>query len=388
MQTTKRIKRKSQTTKRIKRRSIVIALIIGALFLASFPIWSYAAPSDQPSGFVISGISIPSDIAGYHVVFAQNAGDGPCLTAPELDLSARSSSIESFLSSDSNQISSIRQALHDLNLPGNINIGFVGPGVSRDSLIETKKQYNDATASGCPKLSTLNSVLSDKNQSIGTRTDVNAQSVYMLAPWVGSNQDSPSGYSALVNNIYTNTGSNRLIQSGLAFFQASQPNGIAAGGNVVWADDVNSLYAHAFGITYTVGHSYWFTNSYSSSSWWACGEDITVGISTYKCQALTDNGTYVIADRDTSVWAENANSSNNSWYTGFDYPWYAWGAQYYISGTGYVWSGDSHQIGTAQNSPCQISWATDTVSGITGDLINGDTANFNVNSNSKLPMAC
>lgn len=177
----------------------------------------------------------------------------------------------------------------------------------------------------------------------GNYTNDNAQSVYLGAPLSVGNSQDQYGYSALLNNVLTDTG--RFLQNGFLFSGGN--------GSAVYTDDNYSYSPQYYSMYFNAGDTYWTDITYTSGAWWMCEEDIAYPSLTYTC--IPDNsitGTNLAPDPNTSVWAENANVGG-SWYQGFSSPWRAWGAMIYINGVGQNWSSEHHHTSDA----CSTSWS-------------------------------
>ncbi|MBI4312891.1 MAG: hypothetical protein HY681_14095 [Chloroflexi bacterium] len=356
---------------RTKRKLLAVLGVV--LILLVMTTLSAPSPGAAGSGFVINGVELPARIAGYEVAAVVTPADSRCVVQSEIFLVGSDPTIEAFLEGPGPK--RIEAVLGKLGLNKDVSFGVSGPGISKESWRESLPRfYSDMERLDCPRLNVNNPWITDVNDSIGGSTNVNAQSVHLLAPMVGAGQ---SKYSNFLNNVRTNT--NQLIQAGFLFPRGT---GGPGAGRIVWTDTQHGLVAQTLlpDDKYAAGHDYWFTISYTSGTWWACGDDTTGSPSIYHCEPSSATGNYVVPDPATAVFFENYNT-NTGWYEGFTNPTIAYGAAYYINGAHNLWTSDSRWIHPCNNAPR----VPDTIGAVTGWLENGGAAAFHLE---KVPLGC
>jgi len=251
-----------------------------------------------------------------------------------------------------------------------VTFSVSGPAASKETISKTilsslERQRNH----GCPTSSLLGttsvkqpSFSMARNDAPYYYSDVNAQSVVLTAPTMGSWQTDHSGF---MNSGRTDA--DKALKAGLGF---------ELGRNLP-----RTLFEDKDGtrdftsVTGWSGHDYYFSVTYTSGEWQGCAQDRYD--SAYQCLPSTTPGTRLVWHTDTSVFAENWNT-NSDWTAGFTNPWVAREARYYRNGTPYQWDTESHLIG----SVC-TSYPPDTIGAITGELSYDGTAQYHIE---KIPL--
>jgi hypothetical protein len=364
--------------------ALMVFLVVSA-FVASSTVEAYTPSQDQ---FSPSKFNIPDTIGDFRVIAVLNEDNFLCLMPGEkrLVLQAVEPSAEGVINSI--QKVQVEQVLEGNNLSEYSSWGWdiIGPGITRGEYISQLQQsYRLFRKEGCLKLGGLAPTSSKpdgaeikvfpphqgfavvQDTDAGKFADVNAQSVYLVAPAVGTRQEQNSG---LLNNVMTDSG-DYFLQDGFAFWKDSA-------GQVIWTDTSVGLYAQPFNIAYKVGNPYWMTITYSFGTWWQCAEDVT-NLSTYVCHAEPNGtGTHLKLDVNTSIFAENWNPNKN-WFQGFSPLMQAYGAAIYINGIGQSWSSQD----TWTEDACFRLYPPRSV--ISGSLVNGGTVNF---VTAQIPLYC
>ena len=185
---------------------------------------------------------------------------------------------------------------------------------------------------------------------------------------MGSHDD----WSAALNNVKTDE--NDFIQSGFILKEDDE--------RIVWTDYEHSLGAQEFeDVPYYTSTQYYFSNTYTSSTWWLCAGNNSNLDEEYECQESDETeGTELQDHLSTNVFFENANT-NSDWDSGFPSTISATDAKIYRDGTGYDWTLEDRLTGdNCAGGGYPVSGAMGTTS-----LKDGGTGTWTM---SGIPLAC
>jgi hypothetical protein len=366
----------------MSRKRLFLMLMVAAVTTSILVIGGFSSGNTNPVGS--TSLDIPDTILSHEVVYAKTQENSVCYfgNRPKLILKTHEETLEAFL--DSSTPTQIRAELERLGLAGKLNLSFVGPSVSTDEILMRVQRANEINAiDGCPdRMEPISRVVATQsnerpvfaaitNDDAVLYSDDNAQSVWLKAPSYGSSQ---SGHSNFLNSVETNDGS--IIQNGFHLKGAGEDFAWVAFTDAdeygYWPEEYESL-------EYVAEDWYFFTNTYTDSTWWACGENTEVSES-YQCNELSESsGTQLVVSYDTSVFFENRNweygiTPYDYWYESFDIPIYAKNAKLYRNGSPQNWGSERKRILECDKSI--VTWDNGTVMG--GSLKNSSTAEYNI----------
>jgi hypothetical protein len=355
---------------------LVVMLALLALGLGRTTVSQAAPPPHNP--YSPTQFGLPETVAGYQVLAVLTEDNFVCMAAGEKRLILQSPELTAQDSLRAFNVRAFKAEMEKLGLGEYTKWGWqiVGPGETRDKLIrQVTQSYQFFKTNGCLLLggpqgkgvdpaSPLGgeikvhppaqgfAVIQDTD--VGKFSNVNAQSVFLIAPTVGDHQ---LDYSAFLNNVMTNVG-DYFLQDGLAFYN----NGTGA---TIWTDSTHKLIGQPFNITYVANNAYWATITFTNGSWWMCLQGPT-----YVCQAQPKGtGTHPKQDLNTSVFFENWNRNLN-WVKGFSPRFYAFGAKIYRNGLPQNWKTQAMWTEDA----CHNNWSPS--GAISGGLVSGKQASF------------
>jgi len=302
-----------------KARMVLVSVLLISL-LSSYNVQATQANSQGVAKYAPLSYGIPNTIAGYKTLAVFSSDDTMCMKAGNnrLILQTTEQSVDTYLLNSSSEeiknalelqlstATSLSQAKKDI---ANWHVEIVGPGVTLERVMsEHQKWDEDAKETGCqtfaPMLSgsDLQEVKTTTHPSpgyaefedldAGTYTDDNAQSVFIVAP---STPNTNEKFHVL-NNVRTNGSTFYLLQNGLYLVGSSH--------HISWTDTTHNYVAQFYSTSYTAGHTYTATISYTGA-WQMCTQDNAIP-STWTCIIESSGiGTTLVSDRNTAVWIEN-----------------------------------------------------------------------------------
>ena len=251
---------------------MMLAIILGIIFLGA-PNRDAQAQDDDKTAY-------PERLAGYDVLNVRDADNTQCYSKPEpmFVVKMAETSIDNLMSSNDFDLDDIKEAIVAAGHPENSGIILAGPSATKAKELEKHSDWNDLRSErGCVKFGNKTNREHSHNRTDGVPTpntfyhyepglavivddeiaynsNHNAQSVDLIAPTVGDNQNN---FSAFLNNGCTTGGD--LLQSGFYFE--------AGAGYLVWADEEVLLEPQVYGMDYIVGDQYYHTISYTNNVW-------------------------------------------------------------------------------------------------------------------------